>query len=151
VTADRDLLLVNVERERFDDTRVGAFVSNAYAGAIRTPVRITVENASSGPKVIRELMTAGYPVASANPDKDKVTRALLAVARYEQHVVYHRRGAVWLSAFEQELLAFPNAAHDDQVDTVSYAAIDLPKITVGRTRRRERRPGEMAGVRTREM
>lgn len=151
VTAARDLLLVNVERERFDDTRVGAFVSNAYAGAIRTPVRITVENASSGPKVIRELMTAGYPVASANPDKDKVTRALLAVARYEQHVVYHRRGAVWLSAFEQELLAFPNAAHDDQVDTASYAAIELPKITIGRTRRRERRPGEMAGVRTREM
>jgi len=53
--------------------------------------------------------------------------------------------------FEQELLAFPNAAHDDQVDTVSYAAIELPKITIGRTRRRERRPGEMAGVRTREM
>jgi predicted phage terminase large subunit-like protein len=156
VTPHRDLLLMHVERQRFDDSRVGSLVSASYRGEIdtphmggllkqRPPVRVTVENASSGPKVIRELTVEGLPVASANADTDKVTRALLAVARYEIHCVYHLRGALWLREWETELLAFPNAAHDDQVDTVSYAAIELPKIAVGQRRQRRDKPKTQFG------
>lgn len=77
-------------------------------------------------------------------------RALVAVARYEEHRVFHPRGVDWLSEWEEELLSFPSAAHDDQVDTVAYAARELQNISVGRRGRRERQPTVMAGVRDRE-
>jgi predicted phage terminase large subunit-like protein len=54
------------------------------------------------------------------------------VALYEAHRVYHRRGASWLREWEDEHLAFPNAAHDDQVDTGAYAAIELQRQKGGR-------------------
>ncbi len=147
VTPESHLLLVRVERERFEDTRVGAFLQMSYDDADVRPAFVTVENASSGPKVIRELGRKGYPIRSAIPDTDKVTRALLAVARYEEHRVFHRRGAAWLADLEAELLAFPNAAHDDQVDTVSYAAIELPRIAQLRRSKRDERPKtEMGGL-----
>ena len=79
-----------------------------------------------------------------------MARARVAQARYEEHKVWHPRGVVWLDEWEAELLSFPFAAHDDQVDALAYAARQLPNISVGRSRQRERRPGEMAGVRTRE-
>ena len=44
---------------------------------------------------------------------------------YEHGMVLHRAGAPWLTAFEDELLAFPNAAHDDQVDTLAYAGREV--------------------------
>jgi predicted phage terminase large subunit-like protein len=156
VTPERELLLIDVQREKFEDTRLSAFTRSVYQGdAIDTedelgqllqkivkakkPVRLSVENAASGPKVIKEMGDAGFPIASANPDSDKVTRALLAIARYEQHRVFHLRGRPWLRPFEDELTGFPNAAHDDQVDMVSYAAIELPKIQA------EARPQKQTG------
>jgi predicted phage terminase large subunit-like protein len=147
VTPERELLLVNVERERFEDTRVGSFLTMAYNDAAERPVKIAVEDASAGAKAVRELKGAGIPVSPVTPDKDKVTRALLAVARYEQHVVYHLRAAPWRRKFEGELLAFPNAAHDDQVDTVSMAAVELPRIPVkgNRPRRGEGKPKTQFG------
>lgn len=149
---ERHLLLVDVRRERFEDTRVGALVAQTYDGQAQRPAFVSVENASSGPKVIRELGNKGYPIRSADPDRDKVTRALLAVARYEEHRVFHRQAAPWLAEWEAELKAFPNAAHDDQVDTVSYAAIELRRINVGRPRRGEQKAKpRTAGLRTREL
>jgi hypothetical protein len=62
--------------------------------------------------------------------------ALVAVALYEQHAVYHPKGPGygWVSEeWETELLTFPNAAHDDQVDTAAYAAILAPSAMIGAT------------------
>jgi len=58
------------------------------------------------------------------------------VARYEEHKVFHPRGHAGLRALEDELLAFPNAAHDDQVDAVAYAARVLPGVA-------SKRPGRV--------
>ncbi len=40
----------------------------------------------------------------------------------EQGKVLLPQHALWLEAFQSELLAFPNGAHDDQVDVLAYAA-----------------------------
>ena len=40
-------------------------------------------------------------------------------ARFEAGQVYLPREAPWLSEFLHEILAFPNARHDDQIDSVS--------------------------------
>jgi predicted phage terminase large subunit-like protein len=55
-----------------------------------------------------------------------VTRAGVAGALYRGGKVYHRARAPWLHDFEAELLAFPAGEHDDQVDTIAYAAKSLP-------------------------
>jgi hypothetical protein len=55
--------------------------------------------------------------------------------------VYHPLGWSGKDDFESELLVFPNGAHDDQVDTVSYAALQLPFIGMssgGGRRQKER-------------
>jgi len=39
--------------------------------------------------------------------------------------VFNRRGVPWLRDWEEELAAFPNAEHADQVDVAEYAGIEL--------------------------
>ncbi|MBN1609267.1 MAG: phage terminase large subunit, partial [Polyangiaceae bacterium] len=89
------------------------------------------------------------PIRRLRPDKDKLSRALVALARYDEHRVFHPRRADWLAEWEDELIAFPNAAHDDQVDTVAYAARLLTNLPAHSTitRQRPHLPGEFAGIR----
>jgi predicted phage terminase large subunit-like protein len=75
--------------------------------------------------LVDDARQAGIPVAEVDADTDKVTRAIPAAARLHA-------GKVWWPAYEiapwvetewePELLGFDKAAHDDQVDTFSYAA-----------------------------
>ena len=84
-----------------------------------------VENVSFGLSLIQELLQEGLPVQPVQADKSKLARALCLQPRYESGMVYHRRGAHWLPDFEDEVLAFPNAKHDDQVDVAAYAALQI--------------------------
>ena len=72
----------------------------------------------------------GLPIRRLTPDKDKLARALVAQARYQEHRVYHLERAPWLRDWEDELLAFPNGAHNDQVDTAAYAGRELPSLNL---------------------
>jgi predicted phage terminase large subunit-like protein len=49
---------------------------------------------------------------------DKAVRAQSIRARMSMGGLYVPAGASWLSEFEQELLRFPSAVHDDQVDAL---------------------------------
>ena len=42
-------------------------------------------------------------------------------AKFEGGQVLLPQQAAWLAAFEAELVAFPNGAHDDQIDSISQA------------------------------
>ena len=55
------------------------------------------------------------------PMFDKEARLLAQSARFESGQVHLPRNAPWLGAYVDELLAFPNGAHDDQVDSTSQA------------------------------
>jgi predicted phage terminase large subunit-like protein len=68
-----------------------------------------VESFGHGLTVVQELVPQGYPIRKVVPDVDKVSRALVAVARYEEHRVFHPRLAPWRREWEDELLAFPPA------------------------------------------
>lgn len=69
-----------------------------------------------------DATAAGIPVQPLAADTDKVTRAIPATARVRQHRVWFPAGVDWLDEWCDELASFPSAAHDDQVDTLSYAA-----------------------------
>lgn len=51
-------------------------------------------------------------------DKSKIARARAIQARMSMGKVFLPRGAVWAGDLVNELLTFPNARHDDQVDVM---------------------------------
>ena len=114
-----ELLLLEIFRERLEGPDQPALISRKYEEY--KPVFVGVESANMGLTLYQQLRRSGLPVIELKPEADKYTRAIPAAARYESGMVYHREGAHWLNDLEAELLAFPNGAHDDQVDVISYA------------------------------
>lgn len=80
-----------------------------------------VESVGVGKTLFQLLKREGLPVVELQAETDKVTRALPAAARMEAGCIYFLSTLPGLAEFEDELLAFPTGAHDDQVDCLSYA------------------------------
>ena len=114
-----ELLLLDVLRERLEGPDQPALMRRKWAEW--RPALVGVESANMGLGLYQQLVRDGLPVLELRPETDKWTRALPAAARYEAGAVWHREGAPWLPELEDELLSFPNGAHDDQVDAISYA------------------------------
>lgn len=96
------------------------------AAARWSPRVIGVEQVQYQAAVVQELTrTTRLPVRGIRPDRDKLTRFLPLLTRYEQRQVRHdpARVPAW---FREELLAFPEGSHDDGVDSASlaWAALD---------------------------
>jgi len=96
------------------------------------PMYFAVEAVASWITVIQYAGRAGLPIRAVNPGgKDKVTHSIAAQTRMQMGQVWFPEpgsGASWLGAFEDELFGFPKSEHDDQVDTLSYAADILDKM-----------------------
>ena len=84
------------------------------------PHAILIEDKASGQSLIQDMrQAAGWPVIAVQPQGDKVTRFARITPMIEAGLIALPRYAPWLASFEAELLAFPNGAHDDQVDAFS--------------------------------
>jgi predicted phage terminase large subunit-like protein len=87
------------------------------------PNRILIEKTGPGLHLVQELRAnpePGVPVPiGITPEGDKVVRMEAQCARFESDQVYLLKDAPWLGDFLNEILAFPNARHDDQIDSVS--------------------------------
>ena len=103
------------------------------------PRFIGVERASFGIGVIQAAIRRGLPIRELIPDKDKWARSEQAAVMCENGRVYFPDKMPWLHEWEQELLAFPAAAHDDQVDAFAYAALEVFR---GLNLARKQKPGE---------
>ena len=80
---------------------------------------VIIEDTSSGMGLIQLLK--GYSRANVigrRPDTDKENRMARHQGRFEAGKILLPKEAPWLADFENELLAFPNARHDDQVDAL---------------------------------
>jgi predicted phage terminase large subunit-like protein len=104
------------------------------AAARWSPVMIAIEQTQYQAAVVQELTrTTALPVRGVKPDRDKLTRFMPLLTRYEQLTVRHdpARVPAW---FREELLAFPTGQHDDGADAAAYAfaacgaAIDLNTV-----------------------
>jgi predicted phage terminase large subunit-like protein len=109
---ERGLIYIReVERHRCSFHEV---LSRIKAAAARwNPVLIGVEQTQYQAAVIQELSrTTKLPVRGIRPDKDKLTRFMPLLTRYEQRLVRHDPAKVpaW---FVEELLSFPEGQHDD--------------------------------------
>ena len=122
ISPDGDLILLDAIRERMDPA--GHWPAVRGLRERWSADTVFVESRMFGTTLVYEAGRAGVPVVELHADTDKVTRALPATARADS-------GRLWLPPLEigewvqdwiDELLSFPNAAHDDCVDVTAYAA-----------------------------
>lgn len=99
----------------------------------RKPDRVLVEAKASGQSLLQDLRMAKVPAIGYNPgNADKIARAHQAEPTLELGVVWipesgKTRGhfVSWANTFIRQLERFPNAEHDDYVDTYTQAIIYL--------------------------
>lgn len=98
------------------------------------PSAVLVEDKASGQSLIQELRRPdatdpkrwpALPIIPVATDRDKVSRATAVTPYVEAGRVYLPDDASWVAGWVQEHADFPNAAHDDQVDTTSMALARL--------------------------
>jgi predicted phage terminase large subunit-like protein len=123
VTPDRDLLLVDCLHDHLDNPEQQKQISLAFQK--HHPDYFKVENVAYQLALIQQLRRQGLPVREYKPIKDKVSRASSASVFYEGGKVYHPKSVHWIAEWEEELLLFPNAAHDDRVDVTSMACDEI--------------------------
>lgn len=133
VTQNRQLLLINRLRDRMESAdHMDRLKKYLAATRLHTKVSfIGIENATYGVTLIQNALREGLPVRKLTADKDKIMRSIPAGDAVDNHIVYFPKRAPWLLEWEDELVQFPNAAHDDQVDTLAYAVQQLNSGTLG--------------------
>lgn len=87
--------------------------------------RMNIEDKVSGTGLIQTLGREGIPIKDIQRDRDKITRAYDAAPMIEAGNVVLPERAPWLSDFLAEAEAFPNGAHDDQLDPMMDAIADM--------------------------
>lgn len=84
------------------------------------PSAVLIEDKSSGQSLIQDLQAeTKLPVIPITPSGDKSVRMSVVTPTIESGQVYLPDSASWLLDYESELVTFPNAEHDDQVDMTS--------------------------------
>ncbi len=87
-----------------------------------TPNVVIVEDKASGQSLIQAIQrNTRIPILPVKVDSNKVARANSVTPLIESGRVFLPKNAPWLFDYIEELSAFPNAPHDDQVDSTTQA------------------------------
>jgi len=99
------------------------------------PQVVLIEDKGSGQSLIQILSREiKAPIIGIKPKFDKVTRFAIHSTKFETGQIFINSEASWRVAFEHELLAFPKASHDDQVDALSQALSYLQRRKIAQVR-----------------
>lgn len=84
-----------------------------------------IEDRANGSAVIQMLLHEIPGILPVNPSGGKIARAAAVSPLIEAGNVYlpHPWYATWVNDFIEECAAFPNGAHDDQVDAMTQALL----------------------------
>jgi len=84
------------------------------------PDYILIEDKSSGQALLQDLrQSSTLPLIPIKPQSDKVTRLSAVSVLFETGNVILPEYSHWLDDYVNQLLLFPNAKHDDMVDSTS--------------------------------
>jgi predicted phage terminase large subunit-like protein len=118
ISRSKEVFVLEVLREKFETTDHINLIINIHSRW--QPVLIGVEAVQYQFTLVQHARRLGLPVRELKPEKDKLARSLAIANWIDAGKVFFRSDAPWLDEFEKELLAFPDGAHDDQVDALSY-------------------------------
>jgi predicted phage terminase large subunit-like protein len=111
--------LVDVFRDRLD---FPTLKDRAIAHAEKhKPTTILVEDTAVGSALVDNLKRAGFHAVPVKPVGSKVSRMSIQSLKFERGEVLLPKEAPFLADYLAELLTFPHAPHDDQVDSTSQA------------------------------
>lgn len=122
ISLDGQLILLDRKRMRIGEQDHAAFLLPLCR--LWACPDVYVERGFIGSTLIIDATMAGIRIQPLDADTDKVTRALPATQRLASHTVFFPdpEDVDWADEWADELAGFPTWAHDDQVDTFSYAA-----------------------------
>lgn len=121
MTALGDLFLLGLDRRKLEGPDQTKMMKEAIK---RYGLRfIGVESVAYQLSLWQYARRERIPVKKITAKGDKPARALTASTMMENGQLFFPEWAPWLDELGEELYNFPGAAHDDIVDTVSYAAI----------------------------
>jgi len=125
-----DKYLLDQVRDRMDFPATIQAVRTLSAKWPQARVKL-VEDKANGPAVIATLKREISGLIPVEPQGGKVVRAWAASSEIEAGNVYIPEPAIapWVHDFIEECSAFPNGAHDDQVDSMTQALMRLGKQT----------------------
>jgi predicted phage terminase large subunit-like protein len=123
VTPESDLILLDLFRLRAEAPE--AIAAAELFLRKHSLAYLSIESNGLGLGIVQTLKRRGAPIRAVVASTDKITRSMTAVIRCEAGQIAFPVAAEWLYEFEDELTKFPLAGHDDQVDAVSLAAIDV--------------------------
>ena len=116
--ADNGYYLLDVWRGKVEFPELKRIAITLYDK--EKPAAVLVEDKASGQSLIQELRRkTKIPVLPVKVDSNKVARANAVTPMIEAGRVYLPANAPWLHDYIEDLSAFPNAAHDDQVDSTT--------------------------------
>ncbi|HEX4613591.1 MAG TPA: phage terminase large subunit [Urbifossiella sp.] len=117
------LLLVDQLRRKLDGSKIVPALAG-FVGA-HAPQFLAVEKQFVGQFVIDQLRQLNVPVRAFDVQRygQKEQRAVSAEIKLEAGHVWFPPGREFVTDLQRELLGFPHAAHDDQVDALSMAGI----------------------------
>jgi len=119
----KNLILLDVQRARMEGPEQVPMLLRGFNRW--KPDSIQIESVGYQLALIQAAKKEGLPIKELKRDKDKISRASFLQARMEGGDVWFPDNASWMPALEEELCAFPNGDHDDQVDTLSDGAIHV--------------------------
>ena len=110
------------------------------------PDCVLIEKKASGQSLIQDLRRAGVPVATYQPDRDKVARAYAVQAMLECGQIYYpaRR---WADDVIDECAQFPSGSYSDWVDTCTQAWLRIRNSgMLGKIIREPKSPDELEAL-----
>lgn len=118
-----DRFVLDQVRARLDLPGTLAAVRRLSARWPKAHVKL-VEDKANGPAVIQSLRHEISGIIAVNPEGGKESRAAAASPQMESGNWYlpHPKLFPWVEEFLNECAAFPNGAHDDQVDALTQGA-----------------------------
>lgn len=126
-----DLLCLDILRGKWEGPDLPAIAARVYQ-AYR-PAYIGVESVGFQASTVQDMRRGDplqrpprppLPIKAMVPHGDKIARALTLAARMGTGNVYVPDKAPWLPSLEAEMAEFPRGKHDDQVDVLTYAALE---------------------------
>ena len=117
---DKGFYLIDVFKQRAEFPELKRAAVNLYN--TYKPHAVLVEDKASGQSLIQELKReTNMAIVPIKVDSDKVSRAYAITPLIESGRVYLPEKAYWLLDYIHSLATFPNAAHDDDVDSTTQA------------------------------
>lgn len=86
---------------------------------------VLIEDKANGSAVIKALKQKLPGIIAVNPEGGKMSRMMAASPSWQSHNWFVDRNAAYTEPFITSCLNFPNAAHDDDVDSMTQAEVWL--------------------------